>query len=1037
MRNRTSCLKIFLLLLFLGCGELLLGVPARRGVINKTLPDGTTLSVRVYGDEWFHYVTTLDDYVIAQKEDGFYYYVDFSSLGERVITDVRVNEPGKRDLRELAFLSRRSKGVPAGVKRVARSRGVERRTQMSAQKTFTAKGSPKVLVVLAEFQDVKFTIPSPQQAFYDLANQEGYSANGGTGSVRDYYRDNSSGQFDPDFVVVGPYDLGKPMKYYGANNGSGSDIRPYEMVYDACQIASKNGVSFSQFDTDGDGILDNVFIYYAGYNEAELGPEESIWPHRHSVLSYGFVIDGVLLGDYACTSELRGWEGCEMAGIGTFCHEFGHVVGLVDLYDTDYDENGLCPGLFELSLMSDGNYNNKGRTPPNLSAWERYMVGWLEPEELTGRGHCLLPPISENKAYFYTTDVEGEIFMLENRQKGDGWDQYINGSGLLIYHIDRSDNWVSGIRAKDRWIRNVPNNIKDHPCMRLITANGVYSGNYSNAGMYYPGTMGVTTAEPKPWSGIKLGKGVSGISQEGTRISFDFYMAESAVLSGSVTNMAGKILSGARVTITPVTENAASGSGALFVRYAKNAQEGVLETTSDVAGNYTIKDIPVGKYMVEVEKEGYSRFSTITHVLLSENRLNILLQTPAETNAVELSQSKSDAIVGFLQNTSGQSPLYVANYWSTQELKNYENYSLKWVDLNVTSADALELKVWLDDECVLTKTLDNFDYGTLNRIYLGEQAVVIPANQTLKVGVCATGTAGKIDIPFTSSLSAQGGMVSTDGSTWTVEKNGCMILSAWLLESVWSTGVELEQSEIVVGILDSVKLKATVLPEDATNRKIVWSSADEKIARVTEDGVLVGLAEGTVTITATAADGKSSATCEVTVDQNFIQAADFKIGQREVRIAWEKSKEVESWLVRYKRKDDKNFREIKSDTTVFIINMLTPATVYEVEIIARESDTETGVLISKNFTTESIREEVASIAGIQRNWKAGDLYWPVVNNIQKDVRRIIWKLDGKVIVPTRDLVLPAGVHTLRAEVTTNDGITEILVRKINVQSKAN
>lgn len=263
-----------------------------------------------------------------------------------------------------------------------------------------------------------------------------------------------------------------------------------------------------------------------------------------------------------------------------------------------------------------------------------------------------------------------------------------------------------------------------------------------------------------------------------------------------------------------------------------------------------------------------------------------------------------------------------------------------------------------------------------------------------------------------------------------------MILSAWLLETVWSTGVELDQKEVTVGILDTVRLSAKVLPEDVTNKAIVWSSSDNQIVKVTDKGEVIGLTEGVATVTAAAADGKSKITCNVTVVQDIVQLKDFMIGQREVRLVWNDDKEVLNWKIRYKQQKDNNLRVLESDTTFCIINQLLPGTAYDVEIVVQSGDVETGALVSRSFTTEKIQEEVASLAGIRTDWREGDLYWPVVTNIQKDVRRIVWKLDGKTFVPTRDLVLPAGSHVLRAEVTTTDGVTEILVRKINVQSKA-
>ncbi len=1031
MKDRIRCIKIFLLLLFFGWSGVTMGIPAKRGVCHKVLPDGTTLSIRMYGDERFHYLTTLDGYVIAQKEDGFYYYVDFSSTGARVLSDVRVNDYGRRDALETTFLRKRSKGIPASFRARAKMQNAERERK-DIQKVFVAKGSPKALVVLVEFEDVKFQTSSPQQAFNDLLNQKGYSANGGIGSVRDYYRDNSYGQFDPEFVVVGPYNLGKPMAYYGKNDAYGNDVRMEDFVKDACQKVVDNGVSLKQFDTDGDGILDNVFIYYAGYNEAELGPDESIWPHRASIVLYHHTVDGMILADYACTSELQGNSGNRMAGIGTFCHEFGHVVGLMDAYDTDYDENGEGPGLYELSLMSSGNYSNGGCTPPCLTAVERMMAGWLEPEELTRAGSYNLVPISENKAYFYTTDTDGEIFILEYRDQ-KGWDAFIKGAGLLIYQVDRSDNWVNGVKAKERWFQNTINCIKAHPCMRIIPANGVVEASFSSPGMFYPGSLSKTEAQPKPWSGIELGKGLSNISQRGNEISFDFYLAESVGLTGVVTDMKGELLSGVRIVLKAVEE--VVKSTVPFVEYARSAQGGNFETITDSRGNYTIKNLPAGKYVVEAEKEGFAPFSTVKDMILTDSRLDIELQTPAEERAMKLSQNKDEVIIGSIHNASGAGPFYVVHHWTAEELKEYENCSLKWVDLDVSKAAGLELKVWFDDACVLTKSLEHFVYGRLNRIYLEDAAVVIPAGKTLKVGVRATGETNEIEIPITLSRSPQGGMLSINGTSWETQER-CMILSAWLLESVWSTGVELDQKEVTVGILDTVRLSAKVLPENVTNNAVVWSSSDEQIVKVTEKGEVIGLTEGVATVTATAADGKSKITCSVTVVQDFVQLKDFMIGQREVRLVWEDNKEILNWKVRYKQQKDNNFRVLESDTTFCIINQLIPGMAYDVELVAQSGDVETGVLVSRSFTTENIQEEVASLAGIRTDWCEGDRYWPVVTNIQKDVRRVVWKLDGKTFVPTRDLILPAGTHVLRAEVTTNDGVTEILVRKINVQPKA-
>jgi len=194
-------------------------------------------------------------------------------------------------------------------------------------------GSKRFLVLLVQFNDLYFSVSNSNLAFTRMLNQEGYSENGGTGSVRDYYYENSSGAFAPEFDVIGPITLSKSVRYYGANKEDGGEMyeRSQEMVIEAAQLARQQyGVNFSQYDNDGDGIVDNVFVFFAGHNEAEGGPDYTIWPHAWNVYYENVVYDGVRLSSYACASELRGHQGTTMAGIGTYCHEFGHVLGMPD-----------------------------------------------------------------------------------------------------------------------------------------------------------------------------------------------------------------------------------------------------------------------------------------------------------------------------------------------------------------------------------------------------------------------------------------------------------------------------------------------------------------------------------------------------------------------------------------------------------------------------------------------------------------------------------------------------------------------------------
>lgn len=207
------------------------------------------------------------------------------------------------------------------------------------------------------------------------------------------------------------------------------------------------------------------------------------------------------------------------------------------------------------------------------------------------------------------------------------------------------------------------------------------------------------------------------------------------------------------------------------------------------------------------------------------------------------------------------------------------------------------------------------------------------------------------------------------------------------------------------------------------------------IAKVDEKGLVTGIGVGEAVITATSGDGKAFAECKVIVILDDMLLRELTVGQREIQMAWTENNQIKHWIIQWKKSKDQNFRMMESDTTFCIINMLDPDTEYDIRVVGKVDGEETGTLINKSFKTQNLDGEFATIHNIRQPFKEGDKYWPVVNNIQKDVRRITWKLDGKVFPYTHNLILPAGQHELRVEVTTSDGITEILIRRINVEPK--
>ena len=251
-------------------------------------------------------------------------------------------------------------------------------------------------------RDVSFTLQNPLDYFTKMVNEEGFNDYGGTGSARDYYLECSGGQFSPTFDVYGPITLSNDREYYGGNNESGKDLNPAMMALEACTQLDAT-VDFTEYDRDGDGYIDNVFLFYAGEGEAAGGGADTVWPHSwtlEAATGSTPVFDGVKLNRYACTNE---WQKNRPDGVGTFIHEFSHVMGLPDLYATSYT-GAFTPGAW--STMDHGSYNNNGCTPPLFSVFERYALGWITPQQIYEPKSAKLNSISSNEAFIIKTAKE-------------------------------------------------------------------------------------------------------------------------------------------------------------------------------------------------------------------------------------------------------------------------------------------------------------------------------------------------------------------------------------------------------------------------------------------------------------------------------------------------------------------------------------------------------------------------------------------------------------------------------------------------------
>ena len=436
-------------------------VPAKPELQPVEQPDGSIVMARLTGDEHGHFIVNSEGLPIGRNTDGLFYYYECAADGNPILSTQRVGDTSDvaAEKRFLATLDR--SGLEAAFIRQMNETGLQRvRRKLPPQvNAFPCTGSPRGLVLLIEYSDVSFTVENPHDSFSRMLNEEGYSDYGAWGSARDWFISNSGGKFTPQFDVVGPIKLNHPRAWYGANKG-GNDVRPEMMIIEACGLIADE-VDFSLYDEDNDGFIDNIFAFYAGYGE-NLGvgaPSECVWPHSWDIAdatSVPYYFNGKRLNHYACTNEIDLTD--TMDGIGTFVHEFSHVMGLPDLYATNYSY-AFTPGKW--SVMDEGPYNNNSRTPPCYSAFERLSLGWLEPQQINGPATIKIPPISENQAFWIATENENEYYLLENRQQ-TGWDTFIPYHGMLVWHIDYNENI---------WHYNTVNDRKDHQYVDLIEAD--------------------------------------------------------------------------------------------------------------------------------------------------------------------------------------------------------------------------------------------------------------------------------------------------------------------------------------------------------------------------------------------------------------------------------------------------------------------------------------------------------------------------------------------------------------------------------------
>lgn len=446
--------------------------------------DGTTLTIIGHGDEYLHYVTTTDGYTVVKGIDGIYRYAVLED-GCLKPSGIKARDADDRSALDQECLHDFESSIKPAVTATGRKlmklmsrtdaplfRHGARCVGKYGETGRTGQGY-RGLVIMVNFIDRKFSRgDASRQLVDDMMNKpdrtsyEDQLLNARvecTGSVHDYFRDNSNGRFVPAFDVVGPIDIDASQYYI---NGA---ERTYELCRQVLEAADPE-IDYSRYDSDGDGVVDMFYIMYAGYSSNYQGNDERlVWPHAgHFKDSDEEVnLDGMTFGRFACSSEIYGWHDdgdVYLDGIGVIVHEFSHVLGFQDHYDVSGYLNE-DPGTWD--VMASGNYNGLfNDTPCGYNSYEKYSAGFITPRTLTRTDNNerihLQPLASSGQALRIVSTQDSTVFMLENRQK-DKWDKELPGHGMLVWRVDSCDN--------EYWTHNALN-VNGRLHFKLVRAMG-------------------------------------------------------------------------------------------------------------------------------------------------------------------------------------------------------------------------------------------------------------------------------------------------------------------------------------------------------------------------------------------------------------------------------------------------------------------------------------------------------------------------------------------------------------------------------------
>lgn len=510
--------------------------------LTVTQPDGSVLQAYQHGDEHFNWYTDKDGVILIRKADTFY-IAHIDQYGKISSSNLLAHEKSQRQDAEKRAVAAQNRNLffEKAQQRIE-TRAMSGEPVQVDNTFFPHMGSPKAIVILAQYNDTPFTLTNPRQSFQQFLNGEGepvdyeHGKGRNASSVKQYFKDMSFGKFIPQFDVYGPVTLPHELAYYGGTDPNGGGEKFSELITDACRLMD-DSLNFANYDANGDGYADLVYVVYSGYGQNMGAPDNTMWPKAGTIYPCPS-FDGKKICRAGISNELIGNPKTPkkkmISGIGLFCHEFSHCMGLPDFYPTLASARGDNQGMEAWSLMDDGEYTANGWWPTAYTAWEREAMGWMTIDNLTTAQQIELQTIdNKGKAYRIYNDNDPskkDYYIVQNIQ-AERWNAGLKSHGLLMYHVNYEA--TAFILSS-----NSVNNVKGKPRMTVIPADGLLYSSYNGdrkkyreylKGDLFPGTKNVTKLTDAnnlpnyaPWTGGTLNKPIYNISERDGKIYFDF-----------------------------------------------------------------------------------------------------------------------------------------------------------------------------------------------------------------------------------------------------------------------------------------------------------------------------------------------------------------------------------------------------------------------------------------------------------------------------------------------------------------------------------